>query len=67
MLSKRRKQLRDGVVKGKLPLLDLVAVGELQRLRELEQKWTRAASSIGTANFEIGHAQDRREPQDPPA
>jgi len=29
------------VIKGKLPPLELAAVGELQRLRELEQKYKR--------------------------
>ena len=41
MLSKWRKQVRDGVIKGKVPPLDLAAVGELQRLRDLEQKYKR--------------------------
>ena len=41
MLSKWRKQVRDGVIKGKVPPLDLAAVGDLQRLRELEHKYKR--------------------------
>ncbi|GAB4569287.1 MAG: hypothetical protein Tsb007_46120 [Rhizobacter sp.] len=41
MLSKWRKQVRDGVLKGKLTPIDVAAVGELQRLRELEHKYKR--------------------------
>ena len=41
MLSKWRKQVRDGTLKGKLAPLDVAAVGELQRLRELEHKYKR--------------------------
>ena len=41
MLSKWRKQVRDGVLKGRPPPLDLAAVGELQRLRDLEHKYKR--------------------------
>ena len=41
MLSKWRKQVRDRVLTGKLTPIDVVAVGELQRLRELEQKYKR--------------------------
>ena len=41
MLSKWRKQVRDGVLKGKLAPIDVAAVGELQRLRELEQRYKR--------------------------
>jgi transposase len=39
MLSKWRKQVRDGVLKGKLAPVDVAAVGELRRLRELEHKY----------------------------
>ena len=38
MLSKWRKQVRDGVLTGKPPPIDVAAVGELQRLRELERQ-----------------------------
>ena len=38
MLSKWRKQVRDGVLNGKPPPIDVAAVGELQRLRELERQ-----------------------------
>ena len=41
MLSKWRKQVRDEVLKGKLAPIDVAAVGELQRLRELEHKYKR--------------------------
>ncbi len=39
MLSKWRKQVRDGVLSGKSPVLDAAAVAELQRLREVEGKY----------------------------
>jgi transposase len=38
MLSRWRKQVRDGVLTGKPPPIDVAAVGELQRLRELERQ-----------------------------
>jgi transposase len=41
MLSKWRKQVRDGVLKGSLPPIDVAAVGELHRLRDLEHKYKR--------------------------
>jgi len=39
MLSKWRKQVRDGELSGKPPPLDRAALGELQQLRELELKY----------------------------
>jgi len=39
MLSKWRKQVREGVLSGKAPALDAAAVAELQRLREVEGKY----------------------------
>ena len=41
MLSKWRKQVRDGVLKGKAPTLDTASVTELQRLRDLERQHKR--------------------------
>ena len=41
MLSKWRKQVRDGVLVGKTPALDVASVVELSRLRELEIKYKR--------------------------
>lgn len=41
MLSRWRKQVRDGEIKGKAPPLDVAATAELVRLRELEQKYKR--------------------------
>ncbi len=41
MLSKWRKQVRDGELTGKVPKLEPVAVRELQRLREVEQQYRR--------------------------
>jgi transposase len=39
MLSRWRKQARDGELRGAVPALDLKAVGELQRLREVERDY----------------------------
>ena len=39
MLSKWRKQVRDGQLRGKPPPVDATALGELQQLRELEVKY----------------------------
>src|SRR5450755_1367293 len=39
MLSKWRRQVKDGVLNGKSPELDAAAVAELQRLREVEGKY----------------------------
>ena len=39
MLSKWRKQVREGVLSGKSAELDAAAVAELQRLREVEGKY----------------------------
>lgn len=41
MLSKWRKQVRDGALKGRPPPLEPLAVAELQRLREVEQQYKR--------------------------
>lgn len=41
MLSRWRKEVRDGVLVGKPPPIEPAAVAELQRLRELELKYKR--------------------------
>lgn len=41
MLSKWRKQVRDGQLNGKPPALDSDAVAELRRLREVERQFKR--------------------------
>ena len=41
MLSRWRKQARDGELRGALPALDVKAVGEFQRLREVERDYKR--------------------------
>lgn len=41
MLSKWRKQVRDGVLAGQMPELDVASLAELSRLRELEVKYKR--------------------------
>lgn len=39
MLSKWRKQFRDGVLSGEVPEIDAASVAELQRLRDVEAKY----------------------------
>src|SRR3990167_9785324 len=39
MLSKWRKQVRDGVLAGPVPELDTEAVAELKRLRDIERQY----------------------------
>ena len=41
MLSKWRKQVRDGELSGKPPPIETAAVAELQRLREVERQFKR--------------------------
>jgi transposase len=41
MLSKWRKQVRDGELVGKPPPIEATAVAELQRLREVEKRFKR--------------------------
>ena len=41
MLSKWRKQVRDGELSGKPPPVEAAAVAELQRLREVEKQFKR--------------------------
>ncbi len=41
MLSKWRKQVRDGELSGKPPPLETAAVAELQRLRDVERQYKR--------------------------
>ncbi len=41
LLSRWRKDARDGRLRGAVPELDVKAVGELQRLREVEREYKR--------------------------
>ena len=41
MLSRWRKEVRDGVLVGKVAPIDAAAVAELRRLREVEQQYQR--------------------------
>ena len=41
MLSRWRKQVRDGQIAGRAPRLDIKAVAELQRLRDVERQFKR--------------------------
>src|ERR1035441_1344249 len=47
MLSRCRKQARDGELRGTVPALDLKAVGDLQRLREVERDYKRLKMEDG--------------------
>ena len=65
MLSKWRKQVRDGAIKGKVAPLDLAAVGELQRLRDLEQKYKRLQMEHDLLKKAIRFASDRKQKSSP--
>ena len=65
MLSKWRKQVRDGVLKGTLPPLDVAGVGELQRLRELEHKYKRLQVEHDILKKAIRFASERKAKSSP--
>ena len=46
MLSRWRKEVRDGELVGKPPPIDSASVAELQRLREVEQQFKRFGWSM---------------------
>lgn len=60
MLSKWRKEVRDGVLRGKVAPLDLESVGELQRLRELERKYKRLQMEHDILKKAIRFASERK-------
>lgn len=60
MLSKWRKQVRDGELVGKPPPLAPAAVAELQRLREVEQQFKRLQMEHDLLKKAIRFASDRK-------
>lgn len=60
MLSKWRKQVRDGHLKGDPPAIEPQAVRELQRLREVERKYQRLLMEHDLLKKAIRFASERR-------
>ena len=60
MLSRWRKQARDGELRGTVPALDLKAVGELQRLREVERDYKRLKMEHELLKRAIRFAREQR-------
>ena len=60
MLSKWRKQVRDGVLTGKAPTLEAAPVAELKRLQELERKYKQLQMEHDLLKKAIRFASDRR-------
>ncbi len=60
MLSKWRKQVRDGELTGKVPKPEPVAVRELQRLREVEQQYRRLQTEHDLLKKAIRFVSDRK-------
>ncbi len=65
MLSKWRKQVRDGVLSGKSPELDAAAVAELQRLREVEAKYRQLQMEHDLLKKAIRFASERKATSSP--
>jgi transposase len=60
LLSRWRKQARDGQLRGAVPALDLKAVGELQRLREVERDYKRLKMEHKLLKRAIRFAREQR-------
>lgn len=60
MLSLWRKQVRDGVIKAKSAVLDVRAVAELRRLREIEQRYKILQEEHELLKKAIRFASDRK-------
>jgi transposase len=60
MLSKWRKQVREGVLKGRAPPVEPAAVAELQRLREVEQQYKRLQMEHDLLKKAIRFASERK-------
>jgi transposase len=60
MLSRWRKEKRDGELVGKAPPLDATAVAELQRLREVEQQFKRLQMEHDLLKKAIRFVSDRK-------
>ena len=65
MLSKWRKQVRDGELAGDLPALEPQEVAELRRLREVEQQFRRLQMEHDLLKKAIRFASERREKSSP--
>jgi len=65
MLSKWRKQVRNGELVGKPPPLEPAAVAELQRLREVEQQFKRLQMEHDLLKKAIRFASDRKPKSSP--
>ena len=65
MLSKWRKQVRDGVLKGRAPPPEPAAVAELQRLREVEQRYKRLQMEHDLLKKAIRFASERKAKSSP--
>ena len=61
MLSKWRKQVRDGELIGKPPPIEQPAVAELRRLREVEQQYKRLQQEHDLLKKAIRFASDRKQ------
>jgi len=67
MLSKWRKQVRDGELAGKPPPIEPVAVAELQRLREVEKKFKRLQMEHDLLKKAIRFVSERKAKSSPSA
>lgn len=61
MLSRWRKEVRDGDLVGKSDPMDTTSVAELQRLREVEQKFKRLQMEHDLLKKAIRFASDRKQ------
>ena len=65
MLSKWRKQVRDGDLRGDAPPIEPQAVTELQRLREVEKKYKRLVMEHDLLKKAIRFASERKATSSP--
>jgi len=65
MLSKWRKQVRDGELKGDAAAVEPQAVGELQRLRDVEKKYKRLLMEHDLLKKAIRFASERKTTSSP--
>jgi len=65
MLSKWRRQVRDGELTGKPAPIEPAAVAELQRLREVEQQYKRLQQEHDLLKKAIRFASDRKPKSSP--
>ena len=61
MLSRWRKEVRDGELVGKAAPIDVTSVAELQRLREVEQQFKRLQMEHDLLKKAIRFASDRKQ------